>query len=315
MRTYILRRALLFPLILLGASMLAFAMIRLVPGDATTVRFGAAGAATPGAKARFRHELGLDKPMPIQYLDWLGSALHGDFGISTASTQSLNPELKSATIATLQLAVLSTILTVLIGVPVGAISAIKPGGWLDYILRFFSILGLSLPNFWIGTLIVVMPAYWFQWTPAKQWVTFSQDPVKHVLILILPSLVLAIGGAAYLARIVRSSMLDVLYSDHVRTARAKGLAERIVIYRHVFRNSLLVLLTIVGLQFGLILGGSIIIEQIFGIPGIGQMVESSVLNRDYPAVQATSMIIAAGFLLVTLLVDISYAWADPRIRY
>lgn len=315
MRTYIIRRLLLFPVILIAASMMAFVLIRLVPGDATTVRLGAAGSANPAAKARFRHELGLDRPVPLQYITWLGKVAHGDFGFSVASNQSINPELRDAAETTLQLAIVAIVLTVLIGVPVGAISAIKPGTWIDFVLRFFSILGLSMPNFWIATLVVLMPAYWFQWTPAKQWVSFSSHPLEHLLLLFLPALVLAIGGAAYIARIVRSSMLDVLYGDHVRTARAKGLAERIVIYRHVFRNSLLVLITVVGLQFGLTLGGSILIEDIFGLPGIGHMVGAAVLNHDYPAVQATTVVLVAGFLLVMLIVDISYAWADPRIRY
>jgi peptide/nickel transport system permease protein len=315
MRAYIIRRLLMVPLILLVASLLAFVLIRLVPGDATVVRLGAAGSANPEARARFRHELGLDKPVPVQYLTWLAKAAHGDFGFSTASARSINRELRDATLTTLQLAVVAILFTVLIGVPVGAISAVKQGSWIDLLLRFCSILGLSVPNFWIATLVVLMPAYWWHWTPAKQWVSLSARPLEHVLLLLLPGLVISIGGAAYVARIVRSSMLDVLHSDHVRTARAKGLAERIVIYRHVFRGSVLVLLTVLGLQFGLILGGSILIEDIFGIPGLGHMVASAVLNHDYPAVQATTMVLVSGFLLVTLLVDISYAWADPRIRY
>lgn len=315
MRNYILRRLALFPVILLGVSLLTFSLIRLLPGDAALTRLGATGQNCAECRAKVTKALGLDKPAPEQYLRWLGAAVRGDFGLSVARNQRISPQLRDRAWTTVQLGVITIALTLLLGVPIGALSAVRPGSVVDYSARFLSILGLSIPNFWLATLVVLMPAVWWHWTPAKPWVAISKDPLNHFALLLLPALVLAIGSSAYVARIVRSSMLEILYSDHVRTARAKGLAERSVLYRHVFRNSLLTLLTVIGLQFGLVLGGSIVIEQIFGVPGIGSMVAGAVLNRDYPEVQAAATVIAAGFLLVTLAVDVAYGWVDPRIRY
>ncbi|KAA0226775.1 ABC transporter permease [bacterium] len=315
MRTYIIRRLLLFPFMLLGVSILTFTLVRALPSDAATIRLGAAGSACDECRALVIKELGLDKSKPEQYLIWLKGAVQGDFGISTATRREITPELRDRAFTTFQLAVLTVVLTLAIGIPVGALSAIKAGSVVDYTARFFSILGLSIPGFWLATLIVVMPSYWWGWTPVKQWASLSGDPLSHFGLLLLPSLTLAIASSAYVARILRSSMLEVLYSDHVRTARAKGLRERSVIFSHVFRNSLLTLLTVIGLQFGLILGGSIVIESVFAIPGMGSWAASGVANRDYPTVQAVTVTIAGAFMLVTLLVDIAYAWIDPRIRY
>jgi peptide/nickel transport system permease protein len=315
MRAYVLRRLLLLPFLLLGVSILSFTMVRALPGDASTIRLGAAGSACEDCVRLVRKELGLDKSKPEQYVLWLKNSLQGDFGVSTATRREISPELRERAFNTIQLGTITIIFTLLIGIPVGAISAIKPGSLLDYFVRFFSILGLSVPGFWIATLVVVMPSYWWGWTPVKQWATLTDDPLSHFGLLILPSLVLAISSSAYVARIVRSSMLEIMYSDHVRTARAKGLKERSVIFSHVFRNSLLTLLTVIGLQFGLILGGSIIIESIFSIPGMGSWAASAVANRDYPTVQAVTVTIAAAFMLITLIVDVAYAWADPRVSY
>jgi len=315
MRNYIIRRLAFFPIILLGVSILSFTLVRALPGDASTIRLGASGSACEECKRTVIKELGLDKSKPEQYILWLKGAVRGDFGLSTSTRREISPELRDRWFTTLQLGVLTIALTLLIGIPVGAVSAVKSGSILDYSARFFSILGLSVPGFWLGTLVVYMPAYWWGVTPVRNWATLTGDPVSHFGLLILPSVVLAISSSAYVARIVRSSMIEVLYSDHVRTARAKGLRERSVILSHVFRNSLLTLLTVVGLQFGLILGGSIVIETVFTIPGMGSMAMSAVLNRDYPAVQAVTVTIAASFMLITLLVDLAYAWVDPRIRY
>lgn len=315
MRAYLLKRLALFPLILLGVSILSFLLVRVLPGDAALTRLGATGSQCAECRAKVERELGLDKPVAVQYVSWLTNALRGDFGMSVATARSINPELRERSLTTLQLGVVTIIFTLLIGIPVGALSAVRSGSALDYVTRFFSILGLSIPSFWLGTLVVVMPAIWWQWTPVKQWVTFAEDPLTHIALFIIPAAVLSLGASAYVARLTRSTMLDILYSDFVRTARAKGLRERRVVFGHVLRNTMITLLTVIGLQFGLILGGSIVIESIFAIPGLGSMTSSAVLNRDYPAVQAVTVVIAGAFLLITLIIDVAYAWVDPRIKY
>ena len=315
MRAYIVRRLLLVPLIVFLVSVLTFTLVRVLPGDAAVARLGAQSGSCEECLAAAREELGLDDPYIVQYWNWFKGAIRGDFGISTANTREITPELKDRALVTIQLGIVTILFTVLIGVPVGVISAIRAGKPVDYGLRFFSILGLSIPNFWLATLIVYLPAYWWQWTPAKEFPTIQEDPVQHFVLLLLPALVLSITASAYVARITRSSMLEGLTSDHVRTARAKGLIERNVVWSHVFRNSLIPLLTVIGLQAGLILGGAVIIEDIFGIPGMGQMARNAVFDRDYQTVQAVVVVISTTFVLVTLLVDIAYAWVDPRIRY
>ncbi|MCC6381431.1 MAG: ABC transporter permease [Dehalococcoidia bacterium] len=315
MRAYVLRRLLLFPVILFAVSVITFSLIRLLPGDAAVARLGAAGAQCDTCFEQVRKELGLDKSKPEQYWIWLKDAIRGDFGLSTSTRTEVSPELRHRLWTTLQLGILAIVFTLLIGIPVGAVSAVRAGSPSDYLLRFFSILGLSVPNFWIGTLVVFMPVIWWGWTPVKDWVDLTDDPGQHFLLLLLPAVVLSISGAAYVARITRSAMLEALSSDHVRTARAKGLWERAVIMRHVLRNSMLTLLTVVGLQFGVILGGSVIIESIFAVPGIGAWIVTAVNNRDYQIVQGVTVVFAAWFLLITLLTDVLYAWVDPRIRY
>lgn len=314
MREYILRRLALFPLTLLGVSILSFTLIRALPADAATIRLGASGSACEECIEVVRKELGLDKSKPEQYLLWLGNALRGDFGLSTATRREITPELRDRFLTTLQLGVVTVVFTLAIGVPVGVLSAVRAHSAADYTARFLSILGLSVPNFWLGTLVIYLPAYWWGWTPVKEWRGFAEDPLGHVGLLILPALVLSIGTSAYVARIVRSSMLEALYADYVRTARAKGLNERSVVWIHAFRNSLLTLLTVLGLQFGLVLGGSIVIEQLFAIPGMGSMAAKAVFDRDHQTIQAVTVTIAASFLTVTLIVDVIYTWADPRLR-
>ena len=320
MRNYVFRRLLLIPAVVFVISVLTFSLIRALPGDAAIARLGASGQQCQSCMDQVRKELGLDKSKPEQYWIWLKGALQLDFGLSTSTSQPVSNELGERAWNTLQVGILTIAFTLLLGIPVGAISANRRGSWIDNTLRFVSILGLSLPAFWVATLVVSLPSIWWNQTWVTdwvllRWVDFGDDPLKHLLVMVLPALTLAIGGSAYVARITRSSMLEVLTSDHVRTARAKGLWERAVILRHVMRNSMLTLLTVVGLQFGVVLGGSVIIETIFGIPGIGAWLVSAVSNRDYQIVQAISLVFALWFLAITLVTDIMYAWVDPRIRY
>jgi peptide/nickel transport system permease protein len=305
----------LFPLLLFLVSVITFSMIRLLPGDAAVARLGATGAQCDTCFEQVRKELGLDKSNVEQYWIWFKGAIRGDFGLSTSTGQPVSPELRQRFSNTLQLGLLTIFFTLLVGVPIGIISAIKAGSFTDYGLRFGSILGLSIPNFWIATLVIFLPVIWWDWSPLRDYVSWAEDPWGHFMILLLPSLILAISGAAYIARITRSSMIETLSSDHVRTARAKGLWERAVVGRHVLRNSMLTLLTVVGLQFGVVLGGSVIIETIFSIPGMGAWLVTAVSNRDYQIVQAVAVVFAIWFLTITLITDVLYAWVDPRIRY
>jgi peptide/nickel transport system permease protein len=315
MRTYIIRRLLVVPPMLVVMSFILFILLFIRPGNASLAVVG--GFNDAESAAAFEKELGLDRPWFVQYLDWLGSAVTGDFGKSLKPPRTDVMDLISERIfTTVEIALLTIFMSALIGITVGMISAVKRNTWLDYVLRVTTIAGISVPNFWVATLLLVLPAIWWGWTPLSQnFTTFTENPIKNLSILFWPALVLSISSSAYVARIVRSSMLENLYSDHVRTARAKGLHERVVVIRHVFRSSLVTLITVLGLQFGTILGGSLIAEQIFAIPGLGLLTYEAVLTSDYILVLGAMMLFATVFLLMTLAVDILYTVVDPRIRY
>ncbi|MCY3505754.1 MAG: ABC transporter permease [Dehalococcoidia bacterium] len=314
MRTYILRRLIAIPLMLLLLSLVLFLLIWTLPGDAS---FSAALSISdvPNLEVA-RERLGLDRPWYVQYGDWLGGIFVGDLGESlTPPHDSIMGSVKERLPKTLEVGLLTILLSAVLSVPVGVISAVRRNKPEDYLLRAGTILGISVPNFWTGTLIIIYAFVWFDWNPIQDWVDFTEDPLKNLAIVIFPAGVLAYAGAAYTARIMRSAMLEVLHSDHVRTARAKGLRERVVIFRHVFRSALIPVLTVVGLQLGAILGGAIVAEQIFAIPGMGLFALERLIARDYPAVLMVTMIFAAMFMVVTLLVDVLYTYVDPRIRY
>ncbi len=314
MRTYILRRLIAIPLMLLLLSLVLFLLIWTLPGDAS---FSAALSISdvPNLEVA-RERLGLDRPWYVQYGDWLGGIFVGDLGESlTPPHDSIMGSVKERLPKTLEVGLLTILLSAVLSVPVGVISAVRRNKPEDYLLRAGTILGISVPNFWTGTLIIIYAFVWFEWNPIQDWVDFTEDPLKNLAIVIFPAGVLAYAGAAYTARIMRSAMLEVLHSDHVRTARAKGLRERVVIFRHVFRSALIPVLTVVGLQLGAILGGAIVAEQIFAIPGMGLFALERLIARDYPAVLMVTMIFAAMFMVVTLLVDVLYTYVDPRIRY
>ena len=317
MRNYIFRRLLAVPFMLLGMSMLLFWLLFLRPGDAAIANFGfVSPEQQAGAIANLQKELGLDDPPHVQYLRWLGHAVRGDLGESLRTHRSISGEIADRIGNTIELGILSILLSLLIGVPAGIISAVKAGTWIDYLLRVVTIAGISVPGFWIGTLLLTLPAIWWEKTPlSTNYVEFLEDPLGNLKIVIWPALVIAISSAAYVARIVRSSMLENLYSDYVRTARAKGLQERVVVLQHVFRSSLITLITVIGVQLGGILGGAVVAEQLFGIPGIGLLTFEGVLAIDYTLVLGVIMVFALMFILITLAVDILYTVVDPRIRY
>ncbi|MCY3881574.1 MAG: ABC transporter permease [Dehalococcoidia bacterium] len=314
MSAYIIRRLIAIPLMLLVLSFILFLLIWILPGDAAFS--GALSISETGNYDVARERFGLDRPWYVQYGDWLGGIFVGDFGESlTPPHDSIMGSVKERLPKTIEVGLLTIILSAVISVPVGVISAIRRNKPEDYVLRTVTILGISVPNFWIGTLIILYSFVWFGWNPIQDWVDFHEDPLTNLAIVIFPAGILAFAGAAYTARIMRSAMLEVLYSDHVRTARAKGLRERVVIFRHVFRSALIPVLTVLGLQLGSILGGAVVAEQIFAIPGMGLFALDRILARDYTSLLMIVMIFATMFMFVTLLVDVLYTYVDPRIRY
>ena len=326
MRNYIIGRLLLIPVTLFAVSALVFIFMRILPGDAAEVRCGASGVADQTCIEGLRRELGLDICAGAdnfgedvvcaaeQYWKWVSEIFSGDFGHQIVPPKPIADELWWRLGNTLQLGMLSITFSMLIGIPVGVLSAIRAGKLSDYAARFFAILALSVPNFWIGTLIVALPAFFWQQRWVPDWTGWG-EPATHLQILVIAALVLGLSSAGYLARIARSSMLEVMRSDYVRTARAKGLRETLIIARHTFRPSMITVFTIAGLQFGLILGGSVIIEQLFGIPGLGFWIVNNVGDRDFQVIQAIVLIVATWFVVIRLLVDVGYAYIDPRIRY
>lgn len=317
MRDYIIRRLLLLVPIMLGVSFLTFAMFRIIPGDAAILRCGF--GCTPEVVEELRHDLGLDRPWYVQYGDWVWGVAQGDFGESiTESGLSVTTDLKRRLPITAEILIMSLILSVVLGVPPGVLSAIRPGTPIDFIARVVSVLGLSIPNFWLGILIITFGLSWFGWTPpqfGRGYVPFFDDPWVNLQQFFFPSLVLALAIAAATMRLTRSSMLEVLRNDYIRTAWSKGLRERTVVIRHALKNALIPVVTVLGLSIGALIGGAVLVETVFALNGVGFWVVSSVLRRDIFVVMSLTLIFAITYVLANLIVDMLYAWLDPRIRY
>ena len=335
MWSYVLRRLLGLVPVLFGITLLVFLFLQLIPGDPAQAILGERG--TPEQLAALREKLGLNKPLYVQYLTFVRNVLTGDLGTSAVSTIPVAEELKRRWPATFELALAATLVAVVFGIPVGILAAVRKNSLLDTLSMSLSLVGVSMPVFWLGLLLVYFFAVNLHWLPTGG--RLSTDlaidfrPITGFLVLdgmlalkpevlmdalrhlVLPALTLGTIPLAILTRITRSAMLEVLSQDYVRTARAKGLAERQVILKHALKNALLPVVTIVGLQFGTLLGGAILTETIFSWPGIGSYIYEGILNRDYPVVQAGVLVVATVFVLVNLLVDLSYALLDPRIQY
>jgi peptide/nickel transport system permease protein len=318
-RKYVARRLLLFVPTLLGASLLIFVLMRLVPGDIAEILVYQAGTEASAIQQKqiqqIRDELGLSRPIAVQYLSWLGNALRGDFGYSYTQRRPVTDILKERFPRSLELAVLTIIVAVAWAIPLGVVSAVRQNTWIDYVVRVVSISGLSLPLFFTGVLILYGLVRFFRWLPPLEFVSLMDDPIENLKQLIWPALAQAYYISAPITRLTRSQMLEVIRHDYVRTARAKGLAEPGVVYRHALSNSLLPVVTFVGWWGGRILGGIVIMEIIFAVPGMGTALVQAVGYRDYPTVQAMVFVLALVFLTINLLVDLLYAWLDPRIRY
>lgn len=306
MWSYILRRLLTLIPVLLGVSFLVFAAMYIIPGDAVDSMLAETGA-TAEDLARLREQLGLDDPFFIQYGRFLVTLVSGDLGTSIVTNRQVSEQIRTQLPATLQLTLSALVIAILLGIPLGVISAINRGSWLDAVSMLVALIGVSMPNFWLGLLFIMFFSLQLGWLPAA-----GTGSLQH---LIMPAMTLGFSGIAVIARVSRSALLEVLNTDFMRTARSKGLRTRAVIVKHGMRNAMASVLTIIGLQFGALLGGSVVVETVFGRQGIGFLAANAIQRGDFPLVQATVMLAALFFVVANLLVDLSYSLLDPRIRY
>ncbi|HEX3647970.1 MAG TPA: ABC transporter permease [Pseudonocardiaceae bacterium] len=311
MGMFILRRAFSSVVVLFLCSVAVFAGIRALPGDPALVMAGE--NATPALIASIRHQFGLDKPLPVQYVDYVTQVFHGNFGISTTDQIPVSTILAQRIPVTLEMAFLAIIVGVLIGVPAGVVSAVRRGRFADWVANGFGLIGLSVPHFWLGLLAILVFAVRLHWLPASGFVGLAEDPVENLRRMVMPALVLGTGLSAVLMRQTRSALLGQLSEDYVRTARAKGLSHRAQV-RHALRNSLTTVTTVLGLQLGALISGAVVTEQIFVIPGFGKLIVDSVLQRNYPVIEGVVIVTVFGYVVVNLLVDLAYAWLNPRLR-
>lgn len=313
MGEYIVRRLLYGVLVLFIMVTFVFVVMRAVPGDIVTLQLADSGATEEQIEI-LKAELGLDQSIIAQLGDWMKGAIQGDLGNSLWSGLPVTEIVADRLPITLQLSIMSIILAILIGIPIGVISAVKHNSFIDHLLRISSVGGLSIPNFWLGLILLTGFALVFNWIPPLGYQSFIENPVANLQQMILPAICLAITLSASIVRMTRSAVLEVLHFDFIRTIRSKGAKERVVIYRHALRNSLVSVITLIGLQVGYLLGGTVVLESIFSLPGLGSLIFETVSARDYPVVQASVLIFGAMFLLVNLFVDVMYGWVDPRIR-
>jgi len=299
--------------VLLGIAVVAFLLMRLVPGDAVDALLGQ-GQRDPQTAETLRRVLGLDRSFPQQFADWSIALLHGDLGVSFRSHQPVVTEMLQRLPVTLELAVAALIVSLVVGLSLGVLSATRRNSWLDLTSRVVSLIGVSLPNFWLGIFLILIFSVYLRLLPSGGYVPLSENVVENLKFLAMPAVTLGVANAAVIMRLTRSALLEVLHTDYVRTAFAKGLNEQKVVRRHALRNALIPVITVVGIQVGSILGGAVIVEQVFSWPGLGTLVVTAVLNRDYPVVQGVTILLASFFVFSSLLVDLTYMYIDPRLR-
>ena len=322
MYRYIVNRVLLVVPTLVGAAALVFVLMRLIPGDICMVRLGSGGASVdPRALAVCHAELGLDRPLVLQFLDFAWGFFRLDFGISMWSGKPVAEEIAARLPISLEIAVMATVVAILIAIPLGTISALWQNSWIDHVVRTVAIAGIATPSFWLGivSILVVLDVshalFGAAWMPPIDYVPFWQDPLRNLSMVILPALTVGYRYSAVTMRMTRSAMLEVLREDYIRTARAKGLVERLIINRHALKNALLPVVTLIGIEFAFLIGGLVVTEQVFNLNGVGRLFVLAVQNQDYTLTQALVMLTVAVFVLVNLAVDLLYAWLDPRIRF
>ncbi|ACI94627.1 dipeptide transport system permease protein DppB [Afipia carboxidovorans OM5] len=316
MLRYTIRRFLLMIPTLFGVAVLVFIMLRAMPGDIVEMRMLMdGGQVTPEALIVERARLGLDQPLWYQFYDWITGIMVGDFGTSMWTGRPVIDEISSRLGLSLEVAILATILAILISIPLGTISALYNNTWIDHVIRTFAIAGLAIPSFWLGMLIILGLLLTFNWIPPLTYTPIWEDPITNLSQLIWPALAVGYRYSAVATRMTRSTLLEVLQEDYIRTARAKGVYERLVLSRHAIRNAMLPVVTVIGLEFAFLIGGLVVTEQVFNLNGIGKLFVETVTRADYTMVQALVMLVAAFFIAVNFVVDLLYAVLDPRIRY
>ncbi|MCL5075981.1 MAG: ABC transporter permease [Chloroflexi bacterium] len=315
MSRYISQRLILLLPVLLGVSIVIFLSISLIPGDVVQVLLGAQAEASPEQLEQMRRLFGLDRPLYVQYFGWLSDALRGNLGNSLRTGRAILPDILSRFGVTAELTLVATLISLIIALPLGILSALRQDTILDFLFRILGLIGLSVPNFWLATMLILLTSLYFGWLPPLEFTPFFVAPLTNLKIIFLPALTLGAGMAAAVMRMTRSSFLEVLRQEYIQTARAKGLRERLILFRHALKNAAIPIITIIGLQIGMLLGGAVIIEEIFSLPGLGRFLLDSIYQRDYPLVQGCTLFIAFVFVLVNLFVDVLYSFLDPRIRY
>ena len=317
MRTYVTKRLLLIVPTLFGVAAVVFVIMRVIPGDVTLLILGGdqTGRIDPQQLAAMRHQLGLDQPIAVQFGTWLWSVLRLDFGTSLWTGQPVIEEVLIRLPLSLEVAILATIVSVLLAIPLGMIAAVRQDSWVDYAIRILSIGGQAIPSFWVGILVILFLVIYFGWGPPLEFTPPWVDPWANFQQLVWPVLTVGYRYAAVTTRMTRSTVLEVLREDYIRTAWAKGLRQRAVVIRHALKNAMLPVITLVGTEFAFLIGGLVVTETVFTLNGVGRFVVDAVAHRDYPVVQALVFLIALCFVVVNLLIDLTYAWFDPRIRY
>jgi peptide/nickel transport system permease protein len=307
---YIIKRLLSLIPVLIGVSLIVFFMVRLIPGSALQMYMGTQVEATPEQMEQLKRLFGEDKPIPVLYIEWVGDIMRGDFGYSLRTGRPVLPDILSRLPISLELTLYSLVLALLIGIPLGILSSLKQDTFGDFLNRIIGLIGLSLPQFWLAALMVIAFSSSQGWIPMGNYVSLFENPLQNLKMFFLPSLAIGFGFAAVVMRYTRNSMLEVLQMDYVRTAKAKGLPKRKVIIIHALKNAILPVITVTGFNAGYLLGGSIVIEEVFALPGMGRLALYAINQRDYPVIQAIMLVI----VLVNLVTDLVYAMADPRIR-
>lgn len=312
MLAYIARRLLLAVPVLFGISLLAFSLVRLVPGDTVTAMLGM--QYTEAQAERLRRDIGLDRPLPVQYLRWAGRAVRGDLGASHFTGQPVHEAIRERLPVTLQLAGMAVVLALAVALPLGVTAAARRGGHADSLATGVGLIGLSVPNFWLGTLLILLFAYQLGWLPSGGFVPLGLGPAANLRAMLMPAAALGAAVAAVLVRMIRSSVIEVLHQDYILMAAAKGCKPARIIWRHALRNALVPVVTVLGIQIGYLLGGSVVIEEVFSLPGVGKLALDAIGERDYVLLQGVILFIGTAFLLINLVVDLLYAALDPALR-